>query len=178
MHKLSIIIVLLGLHGMAMSAPIADCPAELARQTAQVASMSLKEFDLTPDSGWRVLADAQCFSEAESILKRYLESNGPQSSLFIHLGQIELRLDKRVEAERNFMLALRPGDSANLPFKFNDFVLALAAYAAGDRTKFLTHYAIIERHAENIGNGRNLKLLTAIRDNFDRKYLDILNSLR
>ena len=144
---------------MVQAGPIVDCHAEYSRQASTSSSLSLVDFDQKTNSGWRVLADARCFEEAGKMIKQYIEINGPQSSLFLHLGQIELRLDRRSEAKESFLLALRENEKNDEKFKFNDFSLALAAYAAGDIQEFNKHYEIIEENSENFGNKMNLKLL-------------------
>jgi hypothetical protein len=114
------------------------------------------------------LVEGKCFSEVEEILKKYVVLNGPQSSLWMHLGQGQLKLNKRGDAAESFKASLRQGSASEDEFKFNDFALALAAYALHDRVQFDLHVAVGAAGSENLGNRQNMKFLAELQENFDR----------
>jgi hypothetical protein len=149
-----------------------SCDVIFGQEAAALSTITLDQFDRTPGRGWRVLNDAKCYSQAEELLNQYLLNHEPQSSLYLHLGQIQLREEKRTAAASNFRKALREGGSGE--FKFNDFSLALAAYAEQDRIAFEKHTAIVAAHTANFGNRQNMNLLNALADNFTKKYTEIL----
>lgn len=177
MFKTLIFLFFVWIHGYAQAGPIDDCNAEFSRQMATLSSVSLNDFDRKVDSGWRLLADAKCFGDARKIIKEYMRENGQQPSLFLHLGQIELRMAMRTEAEESFKNAIKKDEPGDSKFKFNDFSLALAAYAAADFQEFKKHYDVVEKNSDNFGNKMNLKLLNSIRENFNQPYLEILEKI-
>ncbi|MGK5026937.1 hypothetical protein [Janthinobacterium sp. RB2R34] len=61
--------------------------------------------------------------------------------------------------KESIILALRENEKIDEKFKFNDFFLALAAYAENDIQKFNQHYKVIEENSDNFSNKMNLKLL-------------------
>jgi hypothetical protein len=152
--------------------------SQLERQALlQLPRESIEIFDRTPGRGWRVLADIGCFQESEHLIAKYLEEHGEQSSLRIHIAQMQLRQGKNDAAAINFRKSVRHDERPDTPFKFNDFVLALAAFSLRDRVQFDAHHAVLRSGAENFGNRQNLRLLDAIAASFDKPYLTILNSL-
>ncbi|MET0856888.1 MAG: hypothetical protein ABWY27_09070 [Telluria sp.] len=151
---------------------------QLERQAlSQLPRESVETFDRTAGSGWRALADIGCFRESEHLIAKYLEEHGEQSSLRIHIAQMQLRQGKNEAAAANFRKSLRQDERPDTPFKFNDFVLALAAFSLHDRVQFDAHHAVLRNGAENFGNRQNLRLLDAIASSFDKPYLTILNAL-
>lgn len=86
-------------------------------------------------------------------------------------------MDRRSEVKESVILALRENEKIDEKFKFNDFFLALAAYAENDIQKFNQHYKVIEENSDNFSNKMNLKLLKFIRDKFNDSYLKILEKI-
>ena len=152
----------------------ANCESLLAQEMVILPNTTLEVFDRTPDKGWRVLEAAKCYAQAEEIITRYLVNHEWQSSLHLHLGQLQLRQEKRPNAATSFRNALRKGDGATGPFKFNEFALALAAFAEHDRIAFDKNVAVVSAGTENFGNRQNMRLLKALAENFDAKYVEIL----
>lgn len=155
-----------------------ECKALEQTESARLPTATLKEFDYTMGSGWRVLADNGCVEQAETLIAKYIELHGEQSSLRVHLGQMELRLGKKELAAINLTKSLRSNEAHDAAFKFNDFISALIAYARNDEKSFNSHYQVVKEHDDNFGNKQNLRLLTAISLNFNRPYNDILDTLR
>ncbi len=150
-----------------------ECMQRYHEQAQLLRNMDLTAFDRTNGKGWRVLADASCFAQAERLIQDFQALHDGAPSLDIHLGQMQLRQEKRAEAARSFKSAVRP-DRADAEFKYNDFVLALAAYAERNRAAFEQHMSEVQKFPENFGNKMNLRLLHQISDRFDESYLAIL----
>lgn len=158
---------------LASGASAQDCSRLYDEQAGQIQSIDLNTFDRTQGKGWRVLADAACFAQAERLILDFNAAHGSQPSLYVHLGQMQLRQEKRADAARNFKLAVR-SDRADSEFRYNDFVLALAAYAERDRSAFDAHLAAVRQFPENFGNKMNLRLLDQVSAHFDEDYLKVL----
>ncbi len=151
-----------------------NCEALLTQAVGTLPEITLEQFDRTEGKGWRVLETAKCYPEAEVLLTQYLATHEPQSSLFLHLGQMQLRQEKRGAAAASLQKSLRPSEQPNSPFKFNAFVSALIAFTEQDRPRFDVHFAVVHAGSDNFGNRQNMRLLSALSENFNAKYLDIL----
>lgn len=159
------------------SESLPSCKTTLAEELHALPTMTLELFDRTPGKGWRVLETAKCYPQAEDLLKRYIAMHGPQSSLYLHLGQIQLRQENRIAAADSFQKSLRQGEKTTDSFKFNDFVSALTAYAERDRARFDKHINVVKAGIDNYGNRQNMRLLNALADNFEANYNDVLSIL-
>jgi len=162
---------------IALRVSASDCATIYSAEHADIAGVTLEKFDQTEGSGWRRLADANCFSEAESLISDYLQTHSGASGLYTHLGQLQLRQNKLKDAAVSLKKAQRKEDPSS-EFKFNSFVLALAAYAEGNRGDFEMYRENLVLHRENYGNKMNLHLLDAVYENFDKRYMDILEILK
>ncbi len=153
--------------------PATDCAALAASSHAASQNMDYQAFDQTQQQGWRVLQDAGCFAEAENLMQAFAASHTPENeraraALQLHIGQMQLRQDKRSAAARSFRQAVRAdGDGA---FKFNDFALALAAWAENQPQAFARHQAVLRSAQDNPGNRINLRLLDAMEAHFGQPY--------
>ena len=170
--KIPVLVLSLTLGGTAH----ADCAALFVvhQQTDMVLSYEL--FDQSEASGFRVLAQAGSYAEAERLILQYVQENGKDGSngaLWWHAAQMSASAGNYAQAARHAKRSLsnRP---ANGPLLWNEYVLASIAFFERDRPTLQRYRDVIAARGKDFwGNRMNLNLLDTMLEAFDLGYAEI-----
>ncbi|MEK8032885.1 hypothetical protein AACH06_18855 [Ideonella sp. DXS29W] len=161
--------------GLAASAQ-ADCQADLARHRQADMSLSYEQFDQTEDRGFRALAKAGCYAEAEQLIVQYMQANPRgQQSLRWHAAQMAASAGHYAQAAAHAHRMLAEAKAADdSPLMWNDYVLASIAFFERDKAGLQRHRDVIARKGQGFwGNRMNLNLLDTMLEHFDLGYAEI-----
>ncbi|MFN9031584.1 MAG: hypothetical protein ACK54C_02870 [Betaproteobacteria bacterium] len=152
-----------------------NCDALLQRHLASDMALDQKRFDQGDSTGFRVLAQARCFAEAEQLILAYITTNNNQSSnLWWHAAQMAARGGRLVAASQHARRALDAEPAKDDPFLWNDYVLGSIAFFERDRAGLQRHRDVIaERGMALWANRMNLNMLDTMLENFDLSYDEI-----
>ncbi len=118
----------------------AKSPTEAVNGTSAVLNLSYQQFDQTPHSGWRVLAqDEKRFREAAALIEAYLLHDGLDSdervNLHFHAAQcLAFAGDAKsvLDALGHMKQARHAAEPPDAPLRWNDYVGATEAFLKGD----------------------------------------------
>lgn len=148
-----------------------DCAALYAAHRLTDLDLSVDAFDQTEGQGFRALAAAGCSREAGDLIEAWSARHSPAPAhVHWHLAQQRAEHDDRPAAVAAARRALKPDETADAAFKWNDYVLATIAFLHRDRTAFDRHRAVLAAATAHQGNAMNLKLLDALGRHFDLDY--------
>lgn len=157
-----------------------DCERLYQQHLESDLSLSYKAFDQTMGSGFRALAKEGCERHAADLIEAYIEANDAgQDSLRWHIAQLRANHGAYAEAIEYARTTLLDEDrAAEVPLRWNDYVLATIAFLEKDRQALIRHR---DRVAEGVddhpGNEMNLRLLDALIEHFDASYSEAMQSL-
>lgn len=132
-------------------------------------ALSYEEFDQTPGSGWRVLAEnGKRYPEAARLIEKYLTQHRELNlfqrvTLHWHAGQLWAFDGNNNKALHHLAFARLDPEPPNHPLRWNDYVEATVAFLEGDRAKLL---AARNRMAAKSPNDANLPIVNSLVANF------------
>lgn len=159
-------LLLLCLSGLFLRADANDAAVAALR-------LSYQEFDQTPHSGWRVLAeDAKRMIEAATLIEAYLASHSEldrfqRSNLHWHAAQALALAGDSAAALKHIPSARLDPEPSDSPLCWNDYVAATEAFLQHDRAKLI---AAKERIAKNKPADPNLAIVASLLVHFDEPY--------
>lgn len=169
-HKVTVFLVMMAVSVAGLSA---ECERLLDERMQSDLDLPYQEFDQVMGSGWRALADDECYREAALLIEAYMEHNSAQeNSLKWHLFQMRAFFNDYAGAlELVDDILLPPEKQAEVPLAWNEYVMASAAFLRRDLSQ-------LRRHRENIakvkddykGNEMNLNVVDRLISGFDRTY--------
>lgn len=167
-HVLAIATVLVGL------AFGAGCATRNTRTSFEGSlALSYQEFDQTPGSGWRVLAeDEKRYSEAARLIEKYLNQHSELNrfqrvTLHWHAAQLLAIAGDVTAALEHLPFARLAPEPPNSLVRWNDYVEATAAFLEGDRARLL---AARGRIATNSPGDANLQVVDSLVAHFGAPY--------
>ncbi len=161
---------LLGLFASDVAA--VDCFAQHAAVAEQALALDYREFDQTPGSGFRVLAEMGCSRQAADLIETYIEVNqATENSLVWHLAQLRGEAGQIDEALAAARRARRPAADPSEPFQWNAHVDAYIAMLRQDRVAYDEALNLLLEHADaHPGNRINAGLWQQLAPHFDAGY--------
>lgn len=157
-----------------------DCDRLYQQHLESDLSLSYEEFDQTMGKGFRALSGAGCERHAADLIEAYIEAIGAeQSSLRWHIAQLRASHGDSSEAIKYARTSLMDEEkAAEIPLRWNDYVLATIAFLEKDRDALVLHRdRVAEGVEEHQGNAMNLRLLDAMIEHFDASYSEVMQSL-
>lgn len=153
----------------------ADCRADLARHQQSDLTLSYEQFDQADDRGFRALARAGCYAEAEQLVVQYIRANQRErSALWWHAAQMAASAGDYALASEHARRSLLADSGSPSPLMWSDYVLATIAFFERDRATLKRHRdAIAEKGRDFWGNRMNQNLLDTMLANFDLGYAEI-----
>jgi hypothetical protein len=136
-------------------------------------SLSYRQFDQTPHSGWRALAeDGKHFREAAALIDAYLATHSEldrfqRSNLHWHAAQVLAIAGDTAAALKHIPSARLDPEPPASPICWNDYVAATEAFLQRDRAKLV---AARERIARKKPDDANLPIVASLIAHFDEPY--------
>ncbi len=136
-------------------------------------TLSYYEFDQTPRSGWRVLAeDDKRYVEAARLIEKYLDLHSDldrfqRATLHWHAAQLLAMAGDVKAALQQLPFARLDPEPPNSPVRWNDYVDATAAFLEGDRARL---QAARDRIATNSPGDANLPVVDSLLVHFEAPY--------
>lgn len=160
---------------LAAASAHASCEAMLQRHLAADMALAEERFDQAENAGFRELAGAACYAEAERLVLAYLHAHGDRSNnLWWHAAQMAASAGRYAQAAEHARLALDAAPARDDPLMWNDYVQASIAFFERDRAGLLRHRDLIAGKGLAFwGNRMNLNLLDVMLQDFDRPYAEI-----
>ncbi|WP_416762017.1 hypothetical protein ACNI65_06960 [Roseateles sp. So40a] len=149
------------------------CDDLLDRESPAFAKQTPKEFDLTPGQGWRLLATEGCKAQAAVAIQRFLSEGDRPYHVYFHGAQMDATVGNYPAALEKLQRARRPEMAADSPFKWNDYVDAVAAFLRRDLDSLRRCRQEIAQRADVPGNAANLKVVDQLIDHFGKPYGEI-----
>lgn len=166
--------VLFGLLAMDVVEP--ECPAVFTAVAQEALALDYHEFDQTPGSGFRVLAEAGCPRQAADLIETYIEVNrATENSLVWHLAQMRGEAGQIDEAISAAERARNPAPDPAEPFQWNAHVDAYLAILRQDRAAFDQALNLLLDHADaHPGNRMNGEMWQRLAPHFEAGYASAL----
>jgi hypothetical protein len=147
-------------------------PACAGDATRAALGLPYAQFDQTPHSGWRALADDQRLQEAAALIEAYLSSHQEldrfqRSNLHWHAAQALAMAGDTALALKHMPLARVDPEPPASPLRWNDYVAATEAFLERDRGKLI---AARQRMARANPGDANLPIVDALITHFDEPY--------
>lgn len=147
-----------------------QCAELLKSEAPTYTSLSPADFDLKPAMGWRKLYDSGCNVEAAKAVELYLMTGNGTYHVYFHGAQLDAKNGNYQEALRKLRKATRPELTEDSPFKWNEYVKALAAFLEGDLDSLLIQRALVAARQDVKGNVANLAVIDKMTANFGQPY--------
>lgn len=170
---LAIAAVLLGFAALPGSfAAAVDCDALHAAQLPAALELDYQQFDQTPGSGFRVLAEAGCPRQAADLIEAWIAHTGEtRGSPRWHVAQLRGEAGDIAAARGAAQASLRADEAADAPFRWNAHVRAYIAFLDGDRSAFGAALAELEAgRASHAGNAINADFWHRLQPHFALGY--------
>jgi hypothetical protein len=142
-------------------------------------SLPYQQFDQTPHSGWRVLAeDGKHHREAATLIESYLSSHSEldrfqRSNLHWHAVQTLALAGDNAAALQHIPLSRLDPEPPGGPLRWNDYVEATEAFLQHDRPKL---ESAKERMTRNLPHDPNLPIVASLLAHFDEPYSKAYNT--
>lgn len=162
-----------GLLSVLLSAsPAIDCDARYAALADSSLSLDYQQFDQTPGSGFRVLAEASCPRQAADLIEHYrAHTHATQRSLIWHVAQLRGEAGQTEEAIVAARASLADDEAANAAFRWNAHVRAYLAFLQNDRAGFDIALAELRAHeSAHDGNAINAGFWLKLAPYFSQGY--------
>ncbi len=123
--------------------------AQRVEEAAADLDLGYREFDQSPDRGWRRLRSAGFNREAIELIRRYLAAHkaslpqNQRANLNFHAAQVALNEGDVATALAHLEQATIPKDTSAWPLDWNSYVRATRAFVAGDRRAFDESYSTL-----------------------------------
>lgn len=155
-----------------LAAAAADCDALHAAQLPAALELDYQQFDQTPGSGFRVLAEAGCPGQAADLIEAWIAHTGEtRGSLRWHVAQLRGEAGEIDAARVAAQASLRGDEAADAPFRWNAHVRAYIAFLDGDRRAFDAALAELEAaRATHAGNAINADFWRRLQPHFALGY--------
>lgn len=141
----------------------------------KIVDMTLKQFDQTPNSGWRILEAKECYKEAAALIGHFRTMKKLNlSQLYFHAGQMLALAGDSDAAVREMASSVVPPESLRNNFLWNDYVYAVIAFLNRDEKELLARRDRLEMYPEP--NAANIQLVDKLIKNFGASYLEILKT--
>lgn len=141
----------------------------------KIVEMSLKQFDQTPNNGWRALEAKQCYKEAAALISDFRTVKKISiSQLYFHAGQMLALAGDSDAAVREMASSVVPPESLNSNFLWNDYVYAVIAFLNKDEKELLARRDRLAIHPEP--NAANIRVVDKLIKHFGGSYLDALKN--
>ena len=153
----------------------ANCADLLERHVATDMALDEKRFDQGEATGFRVLAGAGCYAEAEQLILAYIRARGSRSTnVWWHAAQMAASAGRYGPAAQHARNALESAPPKDDPLLWNDYVLASIAFFERDRIALQRHRDVIARQGMSFwGHRMNVNMLDTMLENFDLPYEEI-----
>jgi hypothetical protein len=152
----------------------AGCTTRSPRTPPEVSLvLSYQEFDQTPHSGWRVLAqDEKRYVEAATLIEAYLDQHSEldrfqRVNLHWHAAQVLAIAGATTPALKHMESARLNPEPTKSPVRWNDYVEATTAFLRGDRAGLV---AARDRIAEHSPGDANLPVVDSLLEHFGMPY--------
>lgn len=154
----------------------ADCAGMFAAHRTADMTLPYARFDQTEGSGFRVLATAGCYLEAEQLIVLYVKVHDEDNdALWWHAAQMAASAGDYSLATRHAKRSIatpRPADAD--PLLWNEYVLASMAFFERDKPGLQRYRDFIASNDHDFwGNRLNVNLLDTMLENFDLGYAQI-----
>jgi hypothetical protein len=157
-----------------------------AKERDAFLSLPYRQFDQTPGSGWRAMAERQQFAEAAKLVEAYLALHPElapkeRALLHFHAAQLLAVASRESEALAHLEHTAVPDDTPGFPAfpgRWNDFVAATKAFLLRDRSGLIAARA---RMASGPSNPTDLSFLNGVDlliSRFGDSYRDVYLSPR
>jgi hypothetical protein len=165
-----------------LAALCASCGGDRdARDRDAFLSLPYRQFDQTPGSGWRVMAERQQFAEAAKLVEAYLALHPELVSkeralLHFHAAQLLAVASRGSEALAHLELTAVPDDTPGFPAfpaRWNDFVAATKAFLLRDRSGLIAARARMASGPSNPIDLSFLKGVDLLISRFGDSYRDV-----
>jgi hypothetical protein len=149
-----------------------DCDALHAAQLPAALELDYQQFDQTPGSGFRVLAEAACPRQAADLIEAWIAHTGEtRGSPRWHVAQLRGEAGEIDAARDAAQASLRANEAADAPFRWNAHVRAYIAFLDGDRSAFDAALAELEvGRATHAGNAINADFWRRLQPHFALGY--------
>lgn len=150
-----------------------ECDRLLDERMQSDLDLPYEKFDQVMGSGWRALADNECYGEAALLIEAYMKHNSAQeNSLKWHLFQMRAFLNDYAGAlELVDDVLLTPEKQAKVRLAWNEYVLANAAFLRRDLVQLRQHRENIAKvKDDHKGNEMNLNVVDRLISGFDSTY--------
>jgi hypothetical protein len=142
-----------------------------ARTPSPATKLSYTEFDQTPGSGWRALAEKKLFPKAARLIETYLSERADldrfqRANLHWHAAQVWAFAADTNAALRHLTSARLNPEPVTSPVRWNDYVLATEAFLKRDRVRLLAARQTIAKNPED----GNLRVVDSLIKHFDDSY--------
>jgi hypothetical protein len=137
-------------------------------------ALSYQQFDQTPGSGWRVLAEQKKYREGAMLIEAYLAKHTEvdrfqRANLHWHAAQLLAMNGDTESALRHFPAARLEPEPPQSPVRWNDYVAATEAFLRGDRAALL---AARERIVRSLPDDANLRIVDSLIRHFGKPYVE------
>ena len=158
---------------LATTAPAVDCDAKYAELAETSMRLDYQQFDQTPGSGFRALAEAGCPSQAADLIERYIAQTGAeQRSLIWHVAQMRGEAGQTARAQTAARASLSKGEAKDAEFRWNAHVHAYLAFLEKDRAAFDAALSELEAHRQaHQGNAINAGFWRSLEPYFGESYV-------
>ena len=169
-------LILLFLSGLAFTYSLeanSYCETLMEQKLKSDLSLSYKKFDQTMNSGWRTIAEQNCYKEAAQLITKYIEKHdSTENSLKWHLFQMEAysgNYDRALKLENAILINAEQASANKL--LWNEYVIANIAFLENDLEKLKQQRSLIAaKKEEHFGNGLNLKIVDNLINGFGKPY--------
>ena len=140
--------------------------------------LSVKQFDQTPNQGWRQLAGQGKFEAAARSIENYLRDHPDLNpfqigNLHFHAGQMRAFARQYDLARNHFESSLHERDETKAPVKFDAYVRATIAFLEEDSQALDECLEKIAAGEPIDGEIPNLKIVRALRKSIGQPYSEV-----
>lgn len=139
--------------------------------------MDYWQFDQTKDSGFRYLANKECYTRAATLIQAYLNKNQnlliwQKANLNWHAGQMLAYAGDYKKAISYMRKAHWTVSKKLSPLHWNAYVNATIAFLEGNKTQLIKYRNILKQKRQN-KTDPNLKIVNKLVGNFGKSYIDV-----
>lgn len=149
-------------------------PQDPAREA--LLSLPYKEFDQTPDSGWRTLSNQRRNREALVLIEEYLKRHRqlpPKQSAMLHFHAAQLLATEGRESRRAIAHLKKARCDGQIP-GYNEFADAMRAFLERDRDELLAIRARVAQYPRQGMTAVYQSVVDSFVERFEGSYNDVM----